>query len=155
MTPQPAPSAPISRARVAVKSSRACLRVWSMAGNGTRVSPSAGPGTANRLMPAAVRAATRITSAVAPSGTNVLLPVSSQPDGLGAAWSVTPASSHRPLASVTASVTVRPPAQMPSSSSAATGSPSGAASRVWAASTAVLKYGPPHRARPISSSTTP
>ena len=70
------PSDSISRAGVSANSSLACLRVWSIVDSGVRVSPAASPSTANRLMPASVRAATMTRSAVWPSITNILVPVS-------------------------------------------------------------------------------
>ena len=79
-TRPPSPSSPISRAGVPAKSRCACLRVWSRVGTGTRVSPGAAPSTANRPMPAGVRAPTRMRSAMWPSGT-CRLPPSSTPPG--------------------------------------------------------------------------
>ncbi len=94
-------------------SSLACLRVWSIVDSAVRVSPSASPTTVKRLTPPAVRAATMIRSAVWPSSTNILVPLSAQPPPSCVASMVMPLSSHLPEGSVKARVAIVSPAAMP------------------------------------------
>ena len=92
-------------------------------------------------------------SAVWPSSTNILVPVSLQLSPSSVAVASMPLSSHLPLGSVKARVAIVSPEAMPGRCSfLAASSPE--CSSVLAASTTVEKYGAHSRARPISSSTT-
>ena len=97
-----------------------------------------------------MRASTTMQSAVCPSITNILVPLSvpSAP-----AVSVTPASSQRPFSSVKATVAIVAPEAM-AGRYLALASSEPAWISVLAASTTVEKNGAHSSARPISSSTT-
>ena len=144
---------PINHAGVPENSSRACLRVWSIVGNGVRVRPSASPLTPKSDTPLAVRAATTMRSATCPSSTNILWPLRTHPSPLGSAAHWIPPKSHRPLSSVRANVPIVSPEAMPGSRYfLASSSPD--VSTALAASTTVEKNGAHSSAAPISSRTT-
>ena len=153
-TSQPLPSVPTNVAGVALNSNFACLRVWSMVESAVRVSPFALPSTANNETPLPVRAATMIKSAVCPSMTNILVPVSVKSLPLPLASMVIPFSSHLPEGSVVAIVAVNSPLAIPGNDFFFAAS-SPLSNNVFAARTTVEKYGAHNNARPISSSTTP
>lgn len=134
-------------------------RVASSVSIGSAVSPVASRSTVKRVGPATVRATTRIRSAVVPSTTKHLRPLTVQPLSpsplpSGTARAETMAGSQEPWSSATARVAVVRPAAMPGRWRAqASWSPE--ASRAWAASRTVAKKGAQNSARPISSRTTP
>ena len=153
-TSQPLPSVPINVAGVALNSNLACLRVWSIVESDVRVSPFALPSTANNETPLPVRAPTMIKLAVAPSITNILVPVIFQSLPDPSALVVMPFSSHLPDGSVVARVATVSPAAIPGKYFFfAASSPLN--NNAFAASTTLEKNGAHNNARPISSNTTP
>ena len=142
------------RAGVESKVIRASFRVRSIVASGVRSRPEAVGSTANRATPSVTRAATSSKSALAPSRTNDLWPVSVQAPPASLAASPTSSMRHEPESSASATEITLSPLAIPGSNSALSAS-SSIACTSEAAMTQDPKNGDTVSARPSSSTTRP